>query len=128
MIEVVNQLYAKGCAASCTDANGCGDEFRKLRVIHDLCEAANAKAFEWAGVFPIADTSATWLMQKVDGAYADPAMKLALIPVTEVTYAKLKDLENVGSNLLTGDCTVVAPGGSITPASGGSCFQLTVDP
>ena len=87
---MVSDLYDLDCATSCTNANGCGDAFKKLKVIHDNCPNFGAKSFEWAGIFPIADTSHTWLMQKVDGAdkdaatqpsYADASMKLAFVPV-----------------------------------------------
>merc|ERR1719214_318155 len=42
----------------------------------------------------------------------------------------MESLEYTGANLLLGigtTCTVVNDGGSMTPASGGSCFTLTVD-
>jgi hypothetical protein len=126
MVGVVNTLYSLDCATKCTNDNACGEAFRKLRVIHDNCEAANAKAFEWAGAFAIEDAASTWLMQKVDGDYADPAMKLALIPTTKPTYEEMKKNENKGSNLLVGDCEVVKDGASMKPATAGSCFQLTV--
>ena len=132
VVQVVNDLFALGCKDTCTDDNACGENFRKLRFIHDVCPALDDKAFEWAGIFPISGTSTTWLMQKVDGSYADPAMKVVFIPVAanEVTAAKLEELENVGSNLLspvTGTCDVVNSGATITPVADGSCFDLTVD-
>jgi len=86
--------------------------------------------WEWVGVFPISGTSTTWLMQKVDGAYADPSMKLVFIALTSApTYKTLQDsMTSVYSDMLTGDgCTVVPEGGSITPVAGGSCFELTND-
>ena len=132
VVQVVNDLFALGCKDTCTNDNACGENFRKLRFIHDVCPALDDKAFEWAGIFPISGTSTTWLMQKVDGSYADPAMKVVFIPVAanEVTAAKLEELENVGSNLLspvTGTCDVVNSGATITPVADGSCFDLTVD-
>ena len=132
VVQVVNDLFALGCKDTCTNDNACGENFRKLRLIHDVCPALDDKAFEWAGIFPISGTSTTWLMQKVDGSYADPAMKVVFIPVAanEVTAAKLEELENVGSNLLspvTGTCDVVNSGATITPVADGSCFDLTVD-
>merc|ERR1719395_472808 len=69
-------------------------------------------------------------MQKVDGAYADPSMKLVLLPVTTTDlYKTMQDsMTSVFSDMLTGDgCTAVAEGGSITPVAGGSCFELTND-
>jgi len=84
-------------------------------------------SFEWVGVFPIAASSVTWLMQKVDGAYADPSMNIVIIPTDTPTYKTMQDLMIYSSDdMLTGDCAVVNAGGSITPVAGGSCFQLTV--
>jgi len=123
--EVIETLSTNGCDTKCPE-DKCGVAFRKLRVIHDVCEAADDKAFEWAGVFAVSDASHTWSMQKVSGAYADPAMKIAIVPTTTPTQAALESLENKGSNLLVGTCTAVQDGGSMKPASGGSCFQLTV--
>jgi len=84
-------------------------------------------AFEWAGIFAVDDASHTWSMQKVDGAYADPSMRLALIPTATPTEETMEALEKDGSELLLDeDCTVVEDGGSMTPAAGGSCFELHV--
>merc|ERR1719171_3456670 len=84
------------------------------------------KAWEWAGIFSVADASHTWSMQKVDGAYADPSMQLVLIPVDTATEAMLDWYGQTGSDLLGDSCTVVEDGGSMTPAAGGSCFELQV--
>merc|ERR1719310_22095 len=84
------------------------------------------KAWEWAGIFSVADASHTWSMQKVDGAYADPSMQLVLIPVDTATEAVLDWYGQTGSDLLGDGCTVVADGGSMTPVAGGSCFELQV--
>jgi hypothetical protein len=89
------------------------------------------RAFEWAGTFAVADTSHTWSMQAVGSAkpyaYADPAMKIAIVPTTTPDAATLERQENLGSVLLKGDCTVVNDGESMKPAAAGSCFDLTVD-
>jgi hypothetical protein len=88
----------------------------------------NVGAFEWAGVFPMADTTHTWSMQKTGTplAYADPAMKLALVPVSAATKAKMEEVENKGANLVAGTCTDVADKGTMKPDAAGSCFNLKV--
>jgi len=65
-------------------------------------------------------------MQQVDGAYADPTMDVVLIPTDTPTEETMESLEPTGNTLITGTCTVVEDGGSITPVAGGSCFKLTV--
>ena len=35
-----------------------------------------AKAFEWAGLFDLSAGTYTWSFAKVEGDYADPAMKM----------------------------------------------------
>ena len=87
-----------------------------------------AGAFEWAGMFQISDTSHTWSMQKVDGAYADPSMRLVLIPTTTPDEPTIHTLEDAATTLIEAeDCTVVEDTESITSiASDGSCFELHV--
>ena len=87
-----------------------------------------AGAFEWAGMFEISDTSHTWSMQKVDGAYADQSMRLVLIPTTTPDEPTIHTLEDAASTLIEADdCTVVEDTESITSiASDGSCFELHV--
>ena len=74
------------------------------------------------------DTTHTWSMQKVDGAYADPTMRLVLIPTDTPTEATMHALEDGVEALIEGDsCTIVEDGemmSSIDPA--GSCFELHV--
>ena len=45
------------------------------------CEAGDGHdhggaAYEWAGIFPTPGASYTWIAQQVDGAYADPTMRM----------------------------------------------------
>jgi hypothetical protein len=84
-------------------------------------------AFEWAGVFSLAASSHTWSMQKVGGAYADATMRLVLVPTNAPTAETMEAGEAAGGSLLTGDaCAVIEDGESMTPAAGGSCFELHV--
>ena len=49
--------------------------------------------FEWAGIFSINDDTHTWTMEKVDGSYADPSMRVVLIPTDEPTEETMHSLE-----------------------------------
>ena len=93
---------------------------------HILAEAP--KAFEWAGVFPVSDSSHTWSMQKVDGDYADPSMRLVLIPTDSPTEEAMHSAEEAAGEMIEGDsCIVVEDGESMTSiAADGSCFELHV--
>ena len=85
------------------------------------------EVFEWAGVFEISDTTHTWSMQKVDGAYADPTMWLVLIPTDSPTEDTMHDLEGGIDALVDGGCTVVEDGESMSSiAADGTCFELHV--
>ena len=67
-----------------------------------------------------------WSMQKVNGAYADPSMQLVIFP--SAADASEVDVNKAAAEGLMGSagCTVVEAGESMTPASGGSCFELHV--
>ena len=73
----------------------------------------------------------TWVMQKVNGAYADLTMKMVLMPndAPNPIFDKsgLEDTESTAATLLAGECTIIHAGESMTPAGGGSCFELHVD-
>ena len=81
-------------------------------------------AFEWAGIFETPESDYLWTAQKVDGAYADPAMRLVALPAATHSQQALKDLEAQGTaamNLAT--CTAVQAGGTIIPAAN-TCYSL----
>ena len=67
-------------------------------------------------------------MEKVDGSYADPSMKVVIIPTDAPIEATMHTLEGGVEDLIEGDsCVVVQDGGTMTPiAPEGSCFELTV--
>ena len=84
-------------------------------------------AFEWAGVFEMNDDTHTWSMQKVGGDYADPTMRLVLIPTDTPTEETMHGLEGGVEALMEGDCTVVEDGETMSSiAADGSCFELHV--
>ena len=84
--------------------------------------------YEWAGIFSISDSAHTWTMEKKDGSYADPSMKVVIIPTDTPTEATMHSLEEDAESLIEGDsCVDVQDGGTMTPiAPEGSCFNLVV--
>ena len=87
-----------------------------------------AGAFEWAGVFEVSDNSHTWSMQKVEGDYADPSMRIVVFPTSTPNEEAIHASEEDAETMIEGDsCTVVEDGESITSiAAEGSCFELHV--
>jgi hypothetical protein len=90
-----------------------------------LLATANA-AVEWAGVFKVSDAKHTWSMQQKGGKYADPTMKLVIVPTATPTKAGMEAVEAKGKTLINGTCVAVTGGQTMTPVAGGSCFDLTV--
>ena len=84
--------------------------------------------FEWAGIFSIDDDTHTWTMEKVDGEYADPSMRVVIIPTDTPTEETMHSMEGGVEALIEGDsCNVVEDGETMTPIlAGGSCFELHV--
>ena len=67
-------------------------------------------------------------MAKVDGAYADPSMKVVLFSADSPNASTIGDLEGDVEALMEGDCAVIQNGETKTSiASTGSCFEWTVD-
>jgi len=89
---------------------------------------ANAMV-EWAGVFPVNDSTHTWSMQQVDGAYADPAMKIVLFSADAADAAAIESNEDTAAALIEGECEDVAAGGTAEGpvTSDGVCYNLVVD-
>ena len=83
---------------------------------------------EWAGVFALApDTTHQWSMQAIDGEYADPSMRLAILPTEDPTEMGMHALEEDGEALITSeDCAVVEAGETIAVPAAGGCFELHV--
>ena len=90
-------------------------------------EGHGAGEFEWAGIFSVGDSSHTWLMQKVGGDYADPTMRLVLMPTDSPVEETMHSLEEAAENLIAGDsCSIIEDGESMAPLAAGSCFELHV--
>ena len=82
---------------------------------------------EYAGIFNV-PAEATWLAQKVDGAYADPMMKIVLLAADttgDVTEDTVKGYTQEINEHMTGDsCEDVAEGGTMTVPG---CYVLNFD-
>ena len=85
-----------------------------------------APAFEWGGIFPMDDTMHVWSMQKVGGSYADPTMRIVLIPTDSPTEETMHSLEGGVGDLMNGDnCKIIEDGETMDGfEASGSCFEL----
>ena len=72
-----------------------------------------AKEYEWAGIFETPGNSYMWTAQKVNGEYADPAMKLVALPATDSSGQQLQDLEAEGNSALTLNCEEIVFGSTL---------------
>jgi len=84
--------------------------------------------YEWKGVFYTPEDTYKWGAQKVSGSYADPAMKLAAIPVANATenttwLQVLAGADSKGRTALGLQCVEVQSGGVITPMEN-KCYSL----
>merc|ERR1712178_635147 len=107
-----------------------GSHRRKLAPKPLVCSGSLPEGTEFHGIFPINKQKANhqWIMQKVDGKYADKTMKLVLIPVNKIDEATMDAKNTEAATLIgSGTCADTASGTTMTPASGGSCFNLQVD-
>ena len=59
------------------------------------------EAFEWAGTFDLSKGSYTWSFAKVDGEYADPAMKMVILESDDI-----EESEELASDLLGSDDSI----------------------
>ena len=93
--------------------------------------AAAANEFEWGGSFMLSgDGSFTWIAQKTGSgdnmAYADPTMKLAVLPAMDGSEEALEALGEEGNHALEEECTDVLPGGVI-PVEMDACVRIVFD-
>ena len=93
--------------------------------------AAAENEFEWGGSFMLSgDGSFTWIAQKTGSGdamdYADPTMKIAVLPSASGDMATLESLESEGNHALEEACTDVLPGGTI-PVAMDACARLVFD-
>lgn len=67
---------------------------------HDHDHAHGEHAFEWAGLFELDAGTYAWSFAKVDGDYADPAMKMVILPADDI-----EAVEETAEELLEADAS-----------------------
>jgi len=87
---------------------------------------ATAAEYEWKGIFYTPEDKYMWGAEKVSGAYADPTMILAVIPVAAATEEALAGASGKGTAAFSLTCEEVAPGGTLKAAED-KCYTLVFD-
>lgn len=78
-------------------------------------------AFEWAGVFDLAAGTYKWSFAKVDGGYADPAMKMVILEASDIEAS-----EELAEGLLAAETSVDKADGDVLVASD-AAYTLNFD-
>ena len=91
---------------------------------HDHGDSDNE--FEWAGLYHTTGDAYALMLGAVDGSYAVPKMKIAILPLTDDSEESLHAAEAEGNHALEQTCTDVPLGGSI-PIMEDACFTLVFD-
>jgi len=85
-------------------------------------------AFEWAGSFDLEPGEYVWSFAKVGGEYADPAMKMVILPASKTGAEGIEEVEKTAEGLLKSEETDVRKAGEILAPSAASAFRLNFDP
>jgi hypothetical protein len=92
-------------------------------TLETTCASA---VYEWGGVFSTPSDAYKWVSQAVNGAYADPEMKLVVFSVDTADSAHLLENAAAAATLMAGTCTAVNTQGNIpAPTAAGACYTLT---
>lgn len=85
-------------------------------------------AFEWAGAFDLPVGKYVWTFAKVDGAYADPAMKMVFLSSANKGIEAIEAQEESAENLLEMENVAQRGHGEMLSPNGNSAYKLTFDP
>lgn len=99
---------------------------RTSAFILSVVPLAVEASYEWGGIFATPQSTYTWIAQSATAGqtnYADPSMKMVVLTATDAEEATLKALEDEAKHGFEETCTVVEPGGTITPTED-ACFEL----
>ena len=108
----------------CSDAQTIRDA--TIILESSTCDEGRSDDFEWGGSFETPDASYKWVSQAVNGAYADPEMKMVLFSLDESDTASLFAKRDTANTLLGGTCAVVNTGDTLPlPTAAGVCVTLT---
>ena len=72
-------------------------------------------SFEWAGVFDLPPGRYRWTFAKVGGRYADPAMKMLVLPITGKEVDAIELLEPVAAKAFESEAARREGGADLTP-------------
>ena len=93
-------------------------------TLESTCKSATS--YEWGGAFATPANEHKWVAQAVDGAYADPEMKLVIFDVHAADKEHLLELAETAATLMAGTCAVLNTQGTIpAPTAAGACYTLT---
>ena len=98
---------------------------------HDDHDDDGDNEFEWGGSFMLeGDAAFTWIAQKTGSGdamgYADPTMKMSVLPAATGDMETLEALQSEGNHALEEECTDVMPEGTI-PVEMDACVRLVFD-
>jgi len=119
LLMVVGMLFVGGCTETATDDHDHGDEDAHTH------EGGTVFAYEWAGVFEMPKGEYSWTMQKVDGKFADPAMKLLIMKTSEASWEGMALKKDVANCLFQSDGIEFNHGDTLTP--GIEVYKLIYD-
>lgn len=84
--------------------------------------------FEWAGAFELAAGNYTWSFAKVDGDYADPAMKMVFVSSTQKGVEAIETQEGAAEKMLAMENAAPRAHGEMLSPSGKNAYKLNFDP
>ena len=94
-------------------------------VHHDEHEHDHEHSFEWAGAFELEKGDYKLSFSKVNGAYADPVMAVAVLFSQEHGHESIEDSEEDAEGLFASEPAPLNVGGSFTP--GQALYELQFD-
>jgi len=89
-------------------------------------EEVNESPYEWAGVFDLKKGIYNWSFSKVDGNYADPAMKMLIVKADEKANNLLETYEKTAKSIFTEDKTTLAKNNASLETNN-SFYKLSFD-
>lgn len=81
-------------------------------------EEESDKKFEWAGAFVLQKGVYRWTFDKVNGAYADPMMKMVILPSRGSDGESIELVEATGNRMLAGSLERKKGGEALVPGKG----------
>jgi ABC-type Zn uptake system ZnuABC Zn-binding protein ZnuA len=84
-------------------------------------------AFEWAGAFDLPAGKYTWTFAKVEGDYADPAMKMVFVSSADKGIEAIEAQEEAAEKLLEMEDATPRGHGEMLSPNGKSAYKLTFD-